>query len=67
MTRYTKKEDWVIDPFLGSGTTLIECRRLGRSGIGIELLLNVAELAKQIISQESLFDSKVFTKILCID
>jgi hypothetical protein len=31
MLRYTKKDDWVLDPFLGSGTTLIECRRLGRN------------------------------------
>ena len=27
MLRYTKKHDWVLDCFLGSGTTLIECRR----------------------------------------
>jgi hypothetical protein len=31
MTRYTKKGDWVLDSFVGSGTTLIECRRLGRN------------------------------------
>lgn len=24
MLRYTKKDDWVVDPFAGSGTTLIE-------------------------------------------
>jgi len=29
MLRYTKEGDWVLDPFLGSGTTLIECRKLG--------------------------------------
>jgi len=33
MLRYTKKGDWVLDPFVGSGTTLIECRRLGRKSI----------------------------------
>lgn len=27
MLRYTKKDDWVIDPFVGSGTTLIESLR----------------------------------------
>ena len=34
MLRYTKKGDWFVDPFVGSGTTLIECRRLGRNDIG---------------------------------
>ena len=34
MLRYTKKGDWVLDTFVGSGTTLIECRRLGRNGNG---------------------------------
>jgi hypothetical protein len=49
MLRYTKKGDWVLDSFLGSGTTLIECRRLGRNGVGIELNPEVAQKAKEII------------------
>ena len=53
MLRYTKKEDWVIDPFVGSGTTLIECRRLGRNGIGVELNSEVAKEAKNLIKKES--------------
>ena len=28
--------DWVLDPFLGSGTTAVVCERLGRRWIGIE-------------------------------
>lgn len=44
MSRFTRRGDTVLDAFLGSGTSLIECRRLGRHGIGIELK---PELAKQ--------------------
>lgn len=53
MLRYTKKADWVLDCFLGSGTTLIECRRLGRNGIGVELNTDVARQARRRIRQES--------------
>ncbi|MEO0149464.1 MAG: DNA methyltransferase [candidate division WOR-3 bacterium] len=52
MLRFTKKGDWVLDPFVGSGTTLIECRRLGRNGIGIEINPEVAEKAKSLIEKE---------------
>jgi SAM-dependent methyltransferase len=50
--RYTKKGEWVFDPFLGSGTTLIECRRLGRNGLGIELNPEVAQKARELIEKE---------------
>jgi DNA modification methylase len=33
----TRKNDRVYDPFLGSGTTLVACERLGRQGCGVEL------------------------------
>ena len=53
LLRYTKKNDWVLDTFLGSGTTLIECRRMGRNGIGIELNPEVARKAREVIRRES--------------
>jgi DNA modification methylase len=37
LSRYTKKGDWVLDPFLGGGTTVIEAQRMGRNSIGIEI------------------------------
>ncbi|MFL6276427.1 MAG: TRM11 family SAM-dependent methyltransferase [Blastocatellia bacterium] len=53
MLRYTKQNDWVLDCFLGSGTTLIECRRLGRNGIGVELNTDVARQTRRRIREES--------------
>lgn len=34
---YSKPGETVCDPCLGSGTTLVACARLGRSGVGIEV------------------------------
>jgi len=50
--RYSKKGEWVLDPFVGCGTTLIESQRLGRNGIGIELQERVAEKARQLVASE---------------
>lgn len=35
---FTKEEDWVLDPFLGSGTTSVVAQLLNRHSIGIELM-----------------------------
>jgi DNA modification methylase len=57
--RYTKKGDWILDTFLGSGTSLIECKRLGRNGIGIELQKNAIKTAEEFINNEyNRFDIK---------
>ncbi|OGX39387.1 MAG: DNA methylase, partial [Omnitrophica WOR_2 bacterium RIFCSPHIGHO2_02_FULL_50_17] len=34
MKLFTKKYDWVLDPFLGSGTTVEAAQRMGRNSIG---------------------------------
>jgi len=34
---FTKEGDWVLDPFVGSGTTCKAAQRLNRNSIGIEL------------------------------
>lgn len=66
LRRYTKQGNYVLDAFLGSGTTLIECKRLGRNGIGVELLPEVAEIAKKNIFYEK-NEFNVKTEIINVD
>ena len=46
---FTESGDTVLDPFCGSGTTGIVCRRLDRRFIGIEILPEYVVLAKERI------------------
>jgi site-specific DNA-methyltransferase (adenine-specific) len=42
---FTKEGDWVLDPFLGSGTTCVAAIELGRNSAGIELKDEYYQLA----------------------
>lgn len=58
-SRYTKKGDWILDPFMGSGTSLIEAQRMGRNSIGIDLQPTVVEEAYNRIKTEHRNDCSV--------
>lgn len=49
----------ILDPFMGSGTTLVACQRLGRNGIGIELDPDYYEIAcrrvQEVVNNPPLF------------
>lgn len=51
--RFTREGETVLDGFLGLGTTLIECRKLGRNGVGIELVPWVVDRASWFVGMES--------------
>ncbi|MEW6685447.1 MAG: site-specific DNA-methyltransferase [Candidatus Edwardsbacteria bacterium] len=46
-------DDTVLDPFLGSGSTLIACVLTDRKGIGIEIDNNYCKLAKERLMNEA--------------
>ena len=58
LTRYSKKNEIVLDLFLGSGTTAIEAARLGRRCIGVELKPELVEYVRGKIRPE-LLDERI--------
>jgi len=44
---FTKENDWVLDPFAGSGTTCDAAQEMNRNSVGIEILAEYCELAKE--------------------
>ncbi|MCK4292551.1 MAG: site-specific DNA-methyltransferase [Planctomycetes bacterium] len=48
----TNEDDWVLDPFLGSGTSILAAIRHGRRGAGAETVGKYVELACKRIKEE---------------
>jgi DNA modification methylase len=60
--RYSKEYDWVLDQFVGSGTTLVEAKLLNRNGIGVDINRNAVNLSKRNLSFEYYNDSKIYVR-----
>ena len=60
--RYSKKHDWILDQFLGSGTTLIEAKLLGRNAIGVDINSDAVKLSNKNLDFTCHEASKIFTK-----
>jgi DNA modification methylase len=48
---FTKPGQRVLDPFVGSGSTLLACAQTGRLGVGIELVERWAEVSRARLDQ----------------
>ena len=48
----SNKNDIILDPFLGSGTTAVACKELGRNFIGIEINPEYCAIAENRLRQE---------------
>jgi site-specific DNA-methyltransferase (adenine-specific) len=56
---FTKENDWVLDPFMGSGTTLKAAKKLGRNTLGIDILPEYYEMVRNYFNKKrkrTLFD-----------
>ena len=52
---FTKEHDTVMDPFMGSGTTVFASQKLRRNSIGIEILEEYYEMVKRSIKTTELY------------
>lgn len=48
---FTKEGDLVLDPFLGSGTTAIAAKSLGRHYLGIEAVVEYVKVAEKALQK----------------
>jgi len=52
ISHYSDKEDIILDPFAGSGTTLLACKQLERRYIGCEINQEYYNIAVERLKQE---------------
>lgn len=54
LEKYSEPDQAILDPFLGSGTTAVAAKQLGRQYIGIEISEKYCDIAVQRLAQEIL-------------
>ncbi|MBQ6814290.1 MAG: site-specific DNA-methyltransferase [Lachnospiraceae bacterium] len=45
--------DTVLDPFMGSGSTIVAAEQTGRKGIGVDIEVSYCEMAKLRVIKEA--------------
>lgn len=60
--RYTKVGDWVLDQFMGSGTTLIEAKLLNRNAVGVDINPQSVLISKNNLQFQNNSKSKIYIR-----
>jgi DNA modification methylase len=63
LLRYSKENDYVLDPMIGGGTTAIECKLLNRNLLALDINANAIELTYKALDFESEFNPKIKVEI----
>jgi DNA modification methylase len=51
---FTRREEWVLDPFMGVGGTLLGCSLVGRNAVGVDLSADYVDTYREVSAQEGL-------------
>lgn len=60
--RYSKEGDWILDQFVGSGTTLIEGKLLNRNAIGVDINPEAVTLTNDRLDFNSQGSSRIVVR-----
>ena len=60
--RYSKPGDWILDQFMGSGTTLVEAKLLGRNAVGIDINPQSVSISETNLQFQCETKSKIFIR-----
>ena len=62
MLRYSKPGNWVLDQFMGSGTTLVEAKLLNRNAVGVDINPQSVSISETNLQFQCETNSKIFTR-----
>lgn len=60
--RYSNPGDWVLDQFMGSGTTLVEAKLLNRNAVGVDINPQSVSISETNLQFQCETNSKIFTR-----
>ena len=60
--RYSNPKDWILDQFMGSGTTLVEAKLLNRNAVGVDINPQSVSIYETNLDFPCDTNAKIFTK-----